>query len=227
MSTQAQKDAMHLYCGFMEEIKVRVAAINAGTGGLLTALPSPIVREHCFLQFRFICELIALGCIAAHGDLHQTKKLKKEWAADKIMEEMEKLHTGFFPHPISHHPIPVGTDQAHHVNTEDKGLTKDGLIALYHECNDILHKGNITRLLKAKSPIRVHYPDIAAKTGQIVDLLANHMIATAGVKFLFICSMNAPEAGGGNVQVVIAENVVGGPPQHVKEAFDRFVLVKK
>jgi hypothetical protein len=48
-----------------------------------------------------ICELIAMGCLVAHGDLDHATKLRREWAADRIMEELEKLHPHFFPATVS------------------------------------------------------------------------------------------------------------------------------
>lgn len=67
--TDPKLEAASLYADLMNEVKVRIAAIDAGTGGLLGALPAPIVQEHCYLQLRMCCELIALGCLVAHGDI--------------------------------------------------------------------------------------------------------------------------------------------------------------
>lgn len=225
MPTQGQLEAQNLYASLMEEIKIRIAAIDAGTGGQLKALPPAIIREHCYLQLRMICELIALGCIAAHGDLNQTKKLRKEWAADKIMDELGILHPDFFPQPVSAQSAPVGEISAHHLSSETKGLTKDGLIALYHECGDILHKGTVKKLLKPKMPVKIHFPDITAKAQLVVDLLSNHLIATLGGELVFLCSMNSIHDQG-RAQVAIAEKVEDLPP-HVNEVLDRLEASKK
>src|ERR1700730_10759516 len=99
MPTQKQLQAAALYGGIMEEIKIRISAIDAGTGGLLPLSPV-IIREHCFLQIRIICELIALGVLVAHGDIEATKtsKLQKAWHAKEIMDALLKLHQDFYPY---------------------------------------------------------------------------------------------------------------------------------
>jgi hypothetical protein len=48
------------------------AAINGRTG-----LPAPIVREYSYLQLRVLSELIALGCLTAHGDIRDTQMLRR------------------------------------------------------------------------------------------------------------------------------------------------------
>jgi len=82
----------------MQEVRVRIAAIDSGTGGYLLTIPPQIVREHCYLQLRMICELIAFGCLVAHGEIKEVQqpKLQKEYAANKIMEELENC----IPHSI-------------------------------------------------------------------------------------------------------------------------------
>src|ERR1017187_2239008 len=71
------REATNLYAFFMAEIKVRIGAINAIGGTIEHRVPALIVREFCFLQFRMICELIALGCLTAHGDIKETTELRK------------------------------------------------------------------------------------------------------------------------------------------------------
>ena len=93
MPTPRQTQALNLYRGIMVEIRVRIAAIDSGTGNYLLTIPPQIVREHCYLQLRMICELIAFGCLVANGEIKEVQqpKLQKQWTADKIMEELERL----------------------------------------------------------------------------------------------------------------------------------------
>lgn len=60
MPTKVQQSTMQLYCGLMEEAKLRIAAIEGNLSGK-TGLPGQIVRESCYLQLRLLCELIALA----------------------------------------------------------------------------------------------------------------------------------------------------------------------
>lgn len=149
-----------------------------------------------------ICELIALGCLVAHGDLYQTKKLKKEWAADKIIDEMEKLHPDFFPVAATQGREENG---GHTLNGVKNCLSKKELIALYHECGNILHRGNVKKLLKTNMPIQIHFPDITARAQKLRDLLSVHIVTMIGGKRMFICVLYAP---GDKVQVATAESIL-------------------
>jgi hypothetical protein len=57
-----------LYANLMDEVKARIDCINVAVQGR-TGFPTPIAREFCYLQLRFLCELIALSCLVAHGDI--------------------------------------------------------------------------------------------------------------------------------------------------------------
>jgi hypothetical protein len=61
-------EAMDAYSILMLEAKHRLLAMDTALEGK-TGLPRPAIREYCFLQLRMLCELIALGCLTAHGDL--------------------------------------------------------------------------------------------------------------------------------------------------------------
>src|SRR5262245_25239192 len=73
-------EAMDFYSVLMHEAKRRLLAMDTALEGK-TGLPEVAVREYCFLQLRMLCELIALGCLTAQGDL-QTGKLKDEYRQD-------------------------------------------------------------------------------------------------------------------------------------------------
>jgi hypothetical protein len=61
-----------------------------------------ITLEFCFLQFRMICEGIALGCLLAHGDMPgtQASRLQREFSAERIMRLLQTLHPKFYPAPV-------------------------------------------------------------------------------------------------------------------------------
>src|SRR5262245_27923594 len=86
--------------GSTDLIKRRLLAMDTAPEGK-TGLPEVAVREYCFLQLRMLCELIALGCLTAQGDL-QTGKLKDEYRADKIIRRLQQLHPDFYPYMQRH-----------------------------------------------------------------------------------------------------------------------------
>lgn len=140
MPTPQQLRSAQLYADILEEIKVRTAAIDAGTGGRLPALPEPIIREHCFLQLRMICELIALGCLVAHGGIDgaELPRLQKQWAADKIIEELEKLNPHFYPQAARLEPDENGNPAVNAFHPPP--FSKADLLDTYYKCGNYILK---------------------------------------------------------------------------------------
>ena len=63
---------LNLYAALMEEVKIRIDVIKIIVGTTPVPMPSTLMREYCFLQLRMICELIALGCLTAHGEIEES-----------------------------------------------------------------------------------------------------------------------------------------------------------
>ena len=135
-ATPKQRAALDFYCrGLMEEAKGRLICIDGAMDGQ-TGLPVPAVQEFCFLQLRMLCELIALGCLIAHGDLAPGVKLNNLWAADKIVDRLEGLHPSFYPHAMK-----AGL---HRYEALKGGfLTKGQLLKLNSRCGSMLHRGSL------------------------------------------------------------------------------------
>jgi hypothetical protein len=203
MVDNKQLELVTLYQALMEEIKIRISAIDSGTSGKLH-LPAQITREFCFLQLRLICELIALGCLVAHGDLEKATRLRNDWAADKIMGELEKLHADFFPISVVQEPGYTGKSPHNFKGVSQPPLTKNDLVSLYRECGDYLHKGSLKNLLKGNSPKQVNFPEITKRAQRFVDLLNIHVIGMLGFDKVLICMMQTVE-NNRNVQVTMAE----------------------
>ena len=98
------KDQSQLYASLMQEVKHRIDAINQALQGR-TFLPHPFVREFCWLQLRMLCELVALGCLVAHGDIAFLKphKVGKAYSADDIIRRLTELR----PHSFHLQPAKV------------------------------------------------------------------------------------------------------------------------
>ena len=201
MTTKKQLDAMHLYAAIMEEAKIRLYSIDMALGGA-TILPHQLVREFCFLQLRMLCELVALGCLAAHGDIEETTKLRKEWSADRIMEKLAKLHLTFYPRPVVQTRHPEG--HWHMENVTEPFLTKEELLNLNGKSGDVLHRGNLKKLLSPKTPIQTNFPDMAEWGRKIGVLLNKHAIFLMGGEVV-LCTLRNP-GDKDRVHVVMAEN---------------------
>ena len=124
------EEALDVYSVLMHEAKARLIGMDTALEGK-TGLPNALICEFCFLQLRMLCELIALGCLTAHGDVQIGQDLKKAWQADKIIRDFEKLHPPFYPKTAPQ---------------QNEGFTKEELVKLYRRCGDLLHRGSLQSL---------------------------------------------------------------------------------
>jgi hypothetical protein len=186
MPTKDRIDAQNLYANILEEIKWRIAAIDHCTVGHSGLLPH-FIKEFCYLQIRMICELIALGCLVAHGDIEETstKKLNKAWAADEIMNALERLHPNFYPKPIVSNKISDGINIEFKINP----LLKPDLLKIYYGCGEILHRGSVRKLLEDQFPEEVDLSEITALAQKIVDLLSHHTLFMKNGEQMFIAML--------------------------------------
>jgi len=178
----------------------------------MSGLAPPFIKDFCYLQIRMICELVSLGCLVAHGDIKETasNSLQKQWSADKIMEALEKLHPHFYPQPIKQTVTAMpGGKKSHHLQGVPTSLSKEEFLKLYHGCGEMLHRGNIRKLLKGQFPTQIHYPEITAKAQKLVDLLSNHiLVMRSGEQAFGAMLLNADT---GRPQVAIIETPSGQP----------------
>jgi hypothetical protein len=202
MPTQADLDAANVYASIMEEAKFRALSINTLTG-TDNALPVPLRREYCFLQLRMLCELIALGCLVAHGDIKETKSSRHQddYHAGNIVKRLEKLHQNFYPSPRN---LVFNPGHVHLDDYDREFLTKRELITLYGKCGDALHRGSLRQLLNPKNQPPADFRDIQEWGQKILNLLSVHLISRIGGNFHFLVALEAPQTGG-NVLVSLAE----------------------
>lgn len=202
MASDIQKRAIDTYAGLMEEIKFRFSAIDAALDGS-PRLNNGIVQEVCYLQLRMICETIAIGCLVAHGDIVMTNgKLRKEWAADRIIQQLAKLHKSFYPEPFV---MKEEKDGSRTLTPAEPGyLTQRELISLYHECGSRLHRGNIKSLEVLPSLSESWPAEIRSYKDRIRALLGRHLLFLLDANIQFICLLwNSSDQG--RVQVAIVE----------------------
>lgn len=207
MPTKSQIEAQHLYANLMTEIKLRTDAFNHCTTGR-SGLASPFVKDFCYLQIRMMCELVALGCLVAHGEITK-KPMMEEWSAGRTMSALSDLHPHFYPQPVKQTPTkgPDG-EKGHHLQVFDSPLPRKAFLTLYGRCGEMLHRGSVRNLLKGQFPTQYNFPEIAAKGQRILDLLSNHILVMKSGDAMFVC-MLANAEDNNNVQVAIAETPPG------------------
>jgi hypothetical protein len=185
-----------LYIGFMEQIKARNMAINAvGSRMVLQAQPDMIGTEFAFLQFRLICETIALACLAAHGDISQTQQpsIQKAWKPREIMDELEKLNPDFYPFPTKQI---LGADGKceRTEDVKDDYLTKTDLLKLWAISGNELHMGNLHNIVTKRKKLP-SISEIANWNRKIITLLGHHQIQLSDPNYQFWVLMQAEKDG--------------------------------
>ncbi len=191
----------------MHELAIRVDLVAHACQGRLNLTP-PYAHEYAYLQFRRICELIALGCLQLHGDLPQaqTKSIQKEWNAEKIMQLLYREHQHSFPQSVVREATPKGWSIC--ANSKANALTLAEFKTLYSKCGEVLHRGTIRTLETVGSFDDSDYQKVTDWQQKIVDLMNEHGIARAnGAGFYVVslrstsgypeCSIFSPNQSGG------------------------------
>ena len=180
-ATANQRRLRTLYCNLMMEAKLRLLVID----GIFTGkykVPHRPAFELCYLQLRMICEIIALGSVALHGDIPavNSAKFRGAYEADWILKRLESLHPTFYPEPgFVLGSVPAGPMEF--APMADPYMTKAELLKLYYQCGEALHRGTSKNLTTMWAK-----PDLSAvadASSKLVSLLTFHRIAFVGGEF--------------------------------------------
>jgi hypothetical protein len=198
MSADESTKTIQLYCSIMDEIKFRIEWVkNIIHAKILIA--ETIGRDIGFLELRMICELIAFGCLVAHGDIKETRRGKfiTKYQADFFVKAMAALHADFYPKPM----LPVPGQQAiptalgmklRSPQSRTSGfLTQSDLTTLYHDCGARLHRGYLPDILNHKR-IEGEYLMIGKSVDKIVRLLDYHRIRLIGGEEIWCAMAGGP-----------------------------------
>lgn len=204
--TSDQLKSIELYGNLMFELRTRIDSIPKFANPDID-LPPPTRAEACFLQLRLLCEIIALGCLTAHGDLKEVKaaRLQKAYEADFIIKRLERLHPDFFPvpHTVEVHPTPfVGRSAYHYTPKSDGFLTKDALLRLYRRTGGVLHRGSLKALTATPRDEAKMFDEIHAAHVGLIQLTSAHHLMTKDREVAIVC--NIPAADEGDVHVAMA-----------------------
>lgn len=194
MSQAADEKTRLAYAGLMEEVKVRLSAIEAALRGDYNLSPG-FVEDFCYLQLRMIGELVAISCLLANGDIPAAQKstLRNSWDADKIIKTLANLHPDFFPYPVKREHLPPNENAPNgsiHMNDVPTGyLTKDEMLEFIGKVGNRLHRGSLKKVLKNQNAIQNNFPDIVKWHNKIVMLLNEHRIIFSDKRSLYYCAL--------------------------------------
>jgi hypothetical protein len=143
-----QAEFAQIYARLLDEARNRLNSIPTIRRELGPWVPTYVTDESAYVQLRMVCELIAIGCLVAHGDIPVTRvgKLLSTKYPTVIMLEMEKLHPDFYP-------IPFDQDGETFTELKTGFLTKPDLLALYDECGDALHRGTLKKVIRGHTKL--------------------------------------------------------------------------
>jgi hypothetical protein len=188
-----QNEAMTIYAALMAEARWRIEIIRS-TLANPSGYPVAMVRESCYLQFRFLCEGIALGCLAVHGDIKPTQEIKNAYQADKIIKALNRLKPAFYPQPMD---AKFEAGGWHLIGKpEFNHLTKDDLIKLWREAGEMLHRGRFSEVVAQMKPFTLDSSYFVKATEwmeKIVSLLTQHWITLEENKKGMLVNIKPPQ----------------------------------
>ena len=103
--SKEHKHLRELYAGLLTEARSRRTILREVLNQHLKRVPAPLpdfaAFEFCYLQLRMLCEIVALCCLAAHGDLEKTRtrRLQSSTEPGLIIGALGKLNPEFYPIP--------------------------------------------------------------------------------------------------------------------------------
>jgi hypothetical protein len=137
-----------------------------------------------------LCEMIALGCVIAHGDI-KDKATLSAWKIPDIMRRLEGLNIEFYPRGIRIEPGPSGVELADHNVPQ---LSKVELIRFWERSGDVLHRGSAKLLLaERRNDLVVDVSELTDLGQKILNLLDQHVISSADKKSHLVVALVGPE----------------------------------
>lgn len=184
------RERIQLYANLMEEVRIRTDFINDLIEKRKDWRPQ-FLGEVCWLQLRMICEVIALACLLAHGDVNGKNQLERQ-KPKEIFAILADINPDFFPKPIS-----LEADRGSVVQRIGENfLTPQGLVDLWNKTGDRLHRGKSRHLIAThKTGPTVNLEEIGDALKKIVELLQFHVIVAAGFRRAILVEMCVAETG--------------------------------
>lgn len=202
------QESVRLYCSLMEEVKVRLAIIN-NTYQNNENIPPMMVREICYLQFRFICEIIALACLVAHGDLPEAKALKDTYEPGKIIKRLDRIKPFFYPQPMELERNESNKTVIFAGRPDSFHLTQTELPILWGKAGDTLHRSPMVKVLSKKRNTLDDFSDVFEWSAKLTGLLNTHWITLKENKTGMFVSLQAKETNRVAVSILDFESKHG------------------
>lgn len=196
VATQEHSRIVPFYRALMSELRDRITWLEYAFNGKM-GVPQALLEEFIFLQIRLCCEIIALACVVAHGDIEKAraKRVVKHWSAAQMFLELEKLTADSYPKPFTQERTMHVVDDSepvsgwHFAERQDDYLTKEELVDLYGKCGDRLHRGRAKNILANRPYKQSDLKELVAVVQKMMNLTAIHRIQMAGAGGQLLCIM--------------------------------------
>lgn len=189
-----------LYCDIMEEMKARVTTMSEVACHLRPPMTdienrhSHFMFKGLYLQLRKVCELLSRGMLVVQSadPAFPFHKFQKEYRADKIFNEINKINSLCFPRPISGGDWIAGNIE--HVQEHAPVFDHKSLKDAYIVCDGVLHAWKLG-VLKRPRQTELNQDFVKSWVKRLLDGL-NHHVVTLPVenRHLFV-RMHDPENG--------------------------------
>jgi hypothetical protein len=196
----------HIYAALMREIKSRMIAIAATYAEMAADPEHPqafIKGEFCFLQLRFVCELIALAAVAAHEPLGLTKDLLKSYQPERMFSLLSDINPQCFPMPVRR--LNTG-ERTHHLEPKLGEMTAADLKAVYDATGDVLHAGLAKHILNNRRRL-LDMEKLHGWANAIASFLIEHIVAIPSEGLILFVHVSVEQ----DVTVVTVRSEDGGP----------------
>jgi hypothetical protein len=160
----------------MEEIKLRVEAVNAILQKRSTTICQATNIEFMCLQIRGVLELIALGSLVTDEKEYKIRSIElanNPWNAKVILREIERINPNFYPVPGRQMVDPQTNRVKEVINISDGYLSRNEFPTIYKKCSDAIHSHPF---FKGGFDYSILENDIPIWIKKIITLLNHHQI---------------------------------------------------
>jgi hypothetical protein len=179
-----------IYVDLMDEARLRIHAMRDAIVAKDHWVPR-LLQEFVYLQLRMLCEIIAIGCLVAHGDVKSRGTLKS-WKVPEIIKKLEELNADFYPRGVRFRKVLNGT---HFDEYNAPQLSKADLVRLWERSGSFLHRGSAKNLIAEKGKVlNVNLNSVIREGQKILNLLEQHVISSANKKVHLLVALASEDA---------------------------------
>jgi hypothetical protein len=206
MITTKKLSPESVYADLMEDLKVRLGFLREMLFSVAPQANQPgayLKAESCFLQVRYVCELVALSALCANERFGLTNRLLKSWHAGEIFSDLIRLNPVCFPRAIS---VIRGNNGLSVTVLPTQPLTQQSLTTIYNKCGSVLHRGVLKHILRGDDRL-YDLDEVNGWAGQLIELLSSHAALVPHGNRVLLVNMNFGSPN--SVTVATADGIHG------------------